>query len=87
MKPYSLATFGVVPVDTVFLVTVKIKINGEEKEFAAGLSVAALLGHLQIRPGRVVVELNREIVSRDAFGGTMLAEGDTLEIVHFVGGG
>jgi len=66
---------------------VKIKINGEEKEFAAGLSVTALLGHLQIRPGRVVVELNREIVSRDAFGGTMLAEGDTLEIVHFVGGG
>jgi thiamine biosynthesis protein ThiS len=69
------------------LVPVKIKINGEEKELAAGLSVDGLLEHLQIRPGRVVVELNREIVSRDAFGGTMLAEGDTLEIVHFVGGG
>jgi sulfur carrier protein len=87
LKPYSLDTFGWSLWIRFFLVTVKIKINGEEKEFADGLSVAGLLGHLQIRPGRVVVELNREIVSRDAFGGTMLAEGDTLEIVHFVGGG
>jgi sulfur carrier protein len=66
---------------------VKIKINGEEREIAAGLSIGALLEQLQIRPGRVVVERNRDIVARDAYGGTMLLEGDTLEIVHFVGGG
>ncbi|HEY3168281.1 MAG TPA: sulfur carrier protein ThiS [Candidatus Binatia bacterium] len=65
----------------------KIKINGEEREIAAGLSIGALLEQLQIRPGRVVVERNRDIVARDAYGGTMLLEGDTLEIVHFVGGG
>jgi thiamine biosynthesis protein ThiS len=65
----------------------KIRINGEEKEIEAGLSVAALLDELQIRPGRVVVELNRNIISRDALGATALKEGDALEIVHFVGGG
>jgi sulfur carrier protein len=77
----------VVAVGTVFLIPVKIKINGEEREIAAGLSIGALLEQLQIRPGRVVVERNRDIVARDAYGGTMLLEGDTLEIVHFVGGG
>jgi thiamine biosynthesis protein ThiS len=65
----------------------KIKINGEEKQIADGLSIHALLESLQIRPGRVVVERNRDIVPRDSFGATMLVEGDALEIVHFVGGG
>ena len=65
----------------------KIRINGEEREIADGLSVARLLEELQMRPGRVVVELNRNIVSREAHGSTELTEGDALEIVHFVGGG
>lgn len=65
----------------------KIKVNGEEKQVAEGLSLSALLASLQIRPGRVVVERNREIVPRDSLGATALAEGDVLEIVHFVGGG
>jgi thiamine biosynthesis protein ThiS len=65
----------------------RIHINGEEKEIAQGLSVAGLLDELQIRPGRVVVELNRTTVSREAHESTSLKEGDMLEIVHFVGGG
>ncbi len=65
----------------------KIKINGEEKQIAEGLSLLGLLESLQIRPGRVVVERNRDIVSRELLGATILAEGDVLEIVHFVGGG
>ena len=65
----------------------KIKINGEEREIADGLSLTGLLDSLQIRPARVVVERNRDIVPRDTFGVTTLSEGDTLEIVHFVGGG
>jgi thiamine biosynthesis protein ThiS len=65
----------------------KLKLNGEDKEISEGLSVAGLLEQLQIRPARVVVERNREIVPRDAYGAIFLAEGDTLEIVHFVGGG
>lgn len=65
----------------------KLKINGEDRQAADDLSLTGLLESLQIRPGRVVVERNREIVPRDAYGATMLAEGDVLEIVHFVGGG
>jgi thiamine biosynthesis protein ThiS len=74
-------------VGTVFYLTMKVKINGEDKEIAAELSLSALLEQLEIRPSRVVVERNRDIVPRDAYGATILAEGDTLEIVHFVGGG
>ena len=70
-----------------FFVYMKIRVNGEEKEIADGLNVVRLLEELQIRPGRVVVELNRNIVSREAHGLTLLKEGDALEIVHFVGGG
>ena len=72
--------------DTVFIF-MKLRINGEEKEIADGLSVAALLEHLQIRPARVVVERNREIVPREGYDVVLLVEGDALEIVHFVGGG
>jgi thiamine biosynthesis protein ThiS len=65
----------------------KIHINGEQKEIAHGLSIAGLLAELQIRPGRVVVELNRTIISREVQESTSLKDGDVLEIVHFVGGG
>ena len=73
--------------EAVFFVYMKIRVNGEQKEIADGLTLARLLEELQIRPVRVVVELNRDIVSRDAHGSTLLKEGDALEIVHFVGGG
>ena len=65
----------------------KLKINGEESEIADGLTVTTLLEELKIRPARVVVERNREIVAREVYGITRLADGDMLEIVHFVGGG
>ena len=64
-----------------------IQINGAAKEVSDGVTLTQLLGELQIRPGRVVVELNRAIVPRDSFGATLLRAGDSLEIVHFVGGG
>ena len=46
-----------------------------------------LLKELGIRPGRVVVELNRDVISRAAHGTIFLKEGDAVEIVQFVGGG
>jgi sulfur carrier protein len=64
-----------------------VQINGEKKELRTGVSVAEMLAELEIRPGRVVVELNRDVLARDAHGATVLKEGDTVEIVHFVGGG
>jgi len=64
-----------------------VQVNGEKKEIEDGLSVAGLLEELGIRPGRVVVELNRDVVARGAHGATVLKDGDAIEIVHFVGGG
>ncbi len=64
-----------------------IRINGKDSEVTPDLSVAQLLEDLEIRPGRVVVEINAEVVSRDAHGATRLKEGDEVEIVQFVGGG
>jgi thiamine biosynthesis protein ThiS len=72
-----------------FFISVKllIDVNGEKREIAEGLTIAQLLEELNIRPGRVVIELNRNIISREAYGSAILKEGDALEIVHFVGGG
>ena len=64
-----------------------VHINGEEREIESGLSVTQLLEELEIRPARVVVELNRDVLARDAFATTALKDGDKIEIVHFVGGG
>jgi thiamine biosynthesis protein ThiS len=64
-----------------------VRVNGEKKEIGAGLTVAQLLGELAIRPARVVVELNRDVLSREAHGTTILKDGDQIEIVQFVGGG
>ena len=66
--------------------SVKITLNGIERQVASGETVASLLDSLGIDPRRVAVELNREIV-RKADYSSALAEGDRVEVVHFVGGG
>jgi sulfur carrier protein len=63
---------------------VKLKVNGEERELAEGSTVVDLLGQMT---GPVAVERNGEVVPRKEHATTRLAEGDELEIVHFVGGG
>jgi thiamine biosynthesis protein ThiS len=66
----------------------KLQINGEERAFSeSALTLAALIESLQMKPDRVAVELNRDIVQRDRWPETPLKDGDRLEIVHFVGGG
>lgn len=65
----------------------KIEINGEPRSFEGSLTLSSLIEQLGMKADRVAVELNREIVPRDRWTGTQLAEGDRLEIVHFVGGG
>lgn len=63
-------------------------VNGAPRELARSSTIAALLGTLGIDPRLVVVEHNRSILrDREAYGAVDLSEGDTLEIVHFVGGG
>jgi thiamine biosynthesis protein ThiS len=65
----------------------KLFINGEDREFSAPLSLSALIQQLGMKTDRVAIELNRNIVARERWAETNLAEGDRLEIVHFVGGG
>jgi len=65
----------------------KLVINGEERDFGTPLSLDGLVGQLGMKSDRVAVELNRDIVPRERWQQTDLADGDRLEIVHFVGGG
>jgi sulfur carrier protein len=65
----------------------KIHVNGEEREVAAGTSVSDLLRELGVTQPHVAVELNLEVVPRAQHSGTSLGEGDRLEVVTLVGGG
>jgi thiazole synthase len=67
--------------------TISITVNGEPRRIATGASIAALVAELDLDPKTVAVERNLEIVPKSAYAGVALAEGDRLEIVHFVGGG
>lgn len=64
-----------------------LQVNGREKTVPSGLTVRGLLERLELIPGTVVVEWNREILERSRYGEVLLSDGDALEIVHFVGGG
>ena len=64
-----------------------LHINGEQREFPDGLTVAKLVAQLSMKQDRVAVELNLEIVPRANWEATTLKDGDKLEVVHFVGGG
>lgn len=63
-------------------------INGDDyNDLPTPLSVAGLLAHLGLPEKKIAVERNLEIVPKSTFTETMLAEGDRLEIIHFIGGG
>jgi thiamine biosynthesis protein ThiS len=69
------------------MIELEILVNGEPRRVPGPASAADLLRHLGLDPRTVVVELNRRIVRRPALDDTTLADGDTVELVHFVGGG
>jgi thiamine biosynthesis protein ThiS len=64
-----------------------LTLNGETKSFTGLADVAGLVAALGLDPKKVAVERNLEIVPRSAYGRTPLADGDRIEIVHFIGGG
>jgi thiamine biosynthesis protein ThiS len=66
--------------------TINLTINGESQSHSAE-TLATLVEQLGMKPGRLAIELNREIVPREKWPQTPLRDGDRLEIVHFVGGG
>ena len=65
----------------------ELMVNGETREVPHGATVSTLLESLQVMPERVVVEVNLTILKRAEHAGTILREGDQVEIVRFVGGG
>ena len=65
----------------------RLRINGEDKDVAGGITLADLVASLGLQGRRVAVERNREVVPAASWNAQVLAEDDVLEIVSFVGGG
>ena len=66
---------------------IALVVNGEPRRIASGASVADLVRTLDLAPEKVAVERNGAIIARSTLAEVILADGDVLEIVHFVGGG
>jgi sulfur carrier protein len=64
-----------------------LTVNGETRTFSGVDHLAALVSALGLDGRKVAIERNLEIVPRSAYGKTPLADGDRIEIVHFIGGG
>jgi sulfur carrier protein len=64
----------------------RLTVNGERREAPDGVTVAALVASLGFR-GRVAVELNGEVLRQAQHVDVQLRDGDTVEVVTFVGGG
>jgi thiamine biosynthesis protein ThiS len=75
------------PVFRVVEAHMKVIINGDSTDIRDGSTVAELLADLRIGRDRVAVEVGMEIVPKICYDTHTLAEGDRVEIVHFVGGG
>jgi sulfur carrier protein len=67
--------------------SIEVIVNGESRTVLQGTTVAALITELGLADRRVAVERNREVVPRAEHASTVLASGDKLELVTFVGGG
>jgi thiamine biosynthesis protein ThiS len=65
----------------------EITVNGELRRVPSPATAADLLRYLGLDPRTVVVEVNRQIVRRPSLNQMILADGDAVELVHFVGGG
>src|SRR5216110_1184959 len=66
---------------------IEIRLNGEACEIPEPLNIAELLDRFDLPKDRVAVERNRSIVPKQQWESVALAQGDELEVVHFVGGG
>ena len=67
--------------------TASITVNGEARPLSGPTTVADLLSAIGLDGRKVAVERNEAIVPRSAYAATRLEPGDSLEIVHFIGGG
>jgi sulfur carrier protein len=65
----------------------RVTVNGEGRDVPEGATVRTLVEHLGLADGPVAVEVNRAVVPRTQHGARLIAAGDVIEVVHFVGGG
>lgn len=65
----------------------EITVNGERRTVGPGLTVSGLLAEMGIHPGPIAVEVNEQIVPKAEHKTIILAAGDKVEVVSFVGGG
>jgi sulfur carrier protein len=65
----------------------EIKVNGEIREMPEGSSMLDLIRSLGLEERVMASALNMEIVKKDAWNSALLSEGDTIELLDFVGGG
>jgi sulfur carrier protein len=66
---------------------ISITVNGDERQVEPGMTMSGLLTSLGLHPRLVVVEHNREILDAAHLDATEVRAGDSVELVHFVGGG
>jgi sulfur carrier protein len=64
-----------------------ITLNGEAYTIEGDAHLSLLIATLKMRPTRIAVELNRQVVPKAEYDRTILKAGDELEIINFVGGG
>jgi sulfur carrier protein len=65
----------------------QVQINGENRDIPDQSNLEDLVRELSLTPARIAIELNRSVIRRREWADTKLADGDRIEIVHFVGGG
>ena len=65
----------------------QVKVNGQDARFEEGMNLDHLITFYRLKKDMVVVELNRVVPPKEAYGSTFLKDGDVVEIVKFLGGG
>ena len=66
---------------------ISITLNGESYSLDGDPHLSSLIERLDMKPSRIAVELNRQIVPKAKYAETELRDGDQLEIINLVGGG
>jgi sulfur carrier protein len=73
--------------DAIFSDGMRVKVNGQDAQLEAGTSLERLVSSYRLKPEQIVIELNRKVPAKAVWATTLLAEGDEVEIVKFLGGG
>jgi thiazole synthase len=65
----------------------KISLNGKDEEIPAGTTAAGLLELKGLHPAMAAMDVNGDLVRKDARAGVVLKDGDKVEVVRMIAGG